>query len=135
MERVHDWMTREPLFTPPVSSAEQVLVMMNKNRVRHILVRDGDTLMGIVSNRDFVRAALQASNRVLDLQATTAEQIMTPSPLLAARPDTPLGDAARLMEENQVSALPVIDDGEVVGIITTSDFLRAFWQGVEAPIG
>ena len=59
---------------------------------------------------------------------------MTPSPLLVTKPEASLAEAARLLHDFQVSALPVLSEGTVLGIITTSDFLRSYFQGVEALI-
>jgi CBS domain-containing protein len=60
---------------------------------------------------------------------------MTPSPLQAVHPDTTMAEAAKLLYEHKIDAVPVLDEGKVVGILTTSDFLRTFWQTQEAPLG
>lgn len=135
MDQVRDWMTAEVLYVEPQVTAGQALVVMNAGRVRHVLVRSGgDGLAGILSDRDFVRAALVNPRRTLDLEAVTVEDIMTPSPLMVVQAEASVTDAARLLHENRISALPVLHEEEVVGILTTSDLLRSFFVGVEAPL-
>lgn len=132
-EKVADWATREVRTVLPTALAREVVETMNEGCVRHLLVEDG-RLLGMISNRDLVRVVFQNPGRVLDLDGCTAADIMTPSPLVAVEPGDPLAEAARLMHEHQVSALPVLDEGRVWGIITTADILRVFWQTQEAEL-
>lgn len=132
--KVRDWMTRDVLCVSPSATAREAFERMAEAGTRHVLVQGQEDLVGMVSNRDLVRVTFQNSGQVLDLDGCTAADIMTPSPLLAIGPDDSLADAARLLDEHQISALPVLEEGNVVGVLTTSDLLRTFWQGQEAPL-
>lgn len=133
-ETVSQWATRGVRSIPPTARAREVVETMNQQCIRHLLVTEGDRLLGLISNRDLVRVVFQNPGRVLDLDGCTAADIMTPSPLVVIEPEAPLGEAARLMHEHQVSALPVVEDGQVWGIVTTADILRVFWQTQESEL-
>src|SRR6476619_3889945 len=59
-----------------------------------------------------------------------AADVMTPA-VICATPDTPLPELVRLMLDNQISALPVVEDGRIVGIVSESDLLRRAEAGTE----
>ena len=59
-----------------------------------------------------------------------ATDIMTPDVIYAA-PDTPLRDLVRLMLDNHVSALPIVEYGRIVGIVTEGDLFRRVELGAE----
>lgn len=106
----------EPLFA--------ALERMAERRIRHVLVLEAGELVGIVSNRDVVRAAMRPG-RALDLHGTTVRDVMTASPLVTTEPERLLGDAAQQMLDARVSALPVLEGGRLVGIVTSDDLLTA----------
>ena len=77
------------------------------NGVRHLLVLDGGTLTGIVCDEDLRTAARDAL--IGELMRT---------PVLCIAPDTTLDEAAELMDEHDVSCLPVVNGTELLGIVT-----------------
>ena len=111
--------------------------LLHLNRIRHLPVLDaeGDRVVGIVSQRDMFRSALarvlgygeHAQRRVLD--ALAVKEVMT-TDVVTTAPDTPLAEAARVMLERKIGALPVIENGKLVGIITESDFVA--WAATDA---
>ncbi|MGE0711900.1 MAG: CBS domain-containing protein [Planctomycetota bacterium] len=127
--KVSDWMTKELVHVPPARSAREAIAAMEAAGVRHLLVLDGGRLAGILSARDLVRVNLTNPGRVLDLDGCTAGEIMTPAPLETTEPETPLARAAARMRDRGVDALPVLAQGELVGIISAADVLRAVAQG------
>lgn len=103
--------------------------LMRAKRIRHLPVLDDDGMLcGIISQRDLFRGALlralgygsRAEERLL--ASVQVKEAMTEEPRTVA-PDTPLRDAARLMREAKIGALPVVEDGRLVGILTESDFV------------
>jgi CBS domain-containing protein len=104
--------------------------IMRLARIRHLPVLDDDEarLVGIVSQRDMFRGALaralgygeHGQRKVLD--TLVVKEVMT-TDVVTTSPETPLAEAARVMLERKIGALPVVEDGALVGIITESDFV------------
>jgi acetoin utilization protein AcuB len=94
-------------------------------------VVDGGTLAGIISDRDvkqsMISAATSAEGRELDrlLERLTAGQIMT-RPVRTIGPMFAVEDAVKLMVNHRISAVPVTEDGRLVGLVTETDVLHLF---------
>lgn len=121
--RALDLMAR-PVTTLPlgatVAEARQLFV---SRRFRHVpVVDEGGQLVGILSDRDL----LPERNGDLPVDALMS------SPVWTAAPETPLREVASLMFERRVGALPIVDEGALVGILTRSDILRSLV--VEPPL-
>ena len=113
----------------PVLEARELMV---KERIRHLLVTDtGGALVGIITDRDFrLNLPSQATSlSVWEINALltklTVGEVMTRS-VITVGPDRPARDAARHMLDHKIGAVPVLDDGRLVGIITETDIVRAF---------
>lgn len=106
--------------------------LMAKERIRHLLVMGTDgNLAGIITDRD-IRLNLPSQATSLSvweinhlLIKLTVGEVMTRS-VITIGPDRPARDAARLMLEHKIGALPVVEDGHLVGILTETDIVRAF---------
>jgi acetoin utilization protein AcuB len=85
--------------------------------------------VGILSNRDVIRATGHTGTGPLQLQETPVERVMTPGPLETTWPGASLREVARRMREARVSALPVLQGAELLGVITTDDLLAAVADG------
>jgi CBS domain-containing membrane protein len=103
--------------------------IMSLGRIRHLpVLDDSGALRGIVSQRDLFRGALA---RLLGYDATAraelarlqVREVMTASPLTVG-PDVELAEAARVMLERKIGCLPVIEDGQLVGLLTEADFVK-----------
>jgi acetoin utilization protein AcuB len=97
--------------------------LMRNGGFRRVPVVDDGKLVGIVSDRD-----VRAHTGYLELTKVTAA--MT-AELQTVTPRMSVEDAARLMIEHKIGGLPVVEDGKLVGMITTTDVLKAFLK-VEA---
>ncbi len=126
---VGHWMARSVLTAEPDEPVYTAIELMAERRLRHVLIKDGDEVLGIVSNRDIVRAALIHPERKLDLHSCTLRDIMTPGPLVETTAEATLGEASKLMFDHKVSALPVNEGGRLQGIITSEDVLAAMSLG------
>ncbi|RMH41841.1 MAG: CBS domain-containing protein [Deltaproteobacteria bacterium] len=83
------------------------------------MVDDRGKLVGILSNRDVLRALGQA-----DIESVRIGDVMSKR-LITCTEDTTAAEAAELMLEHKIGALPVLgDDGHLVGLVTESDFVR-----------
>lgn len=124
-----DRMSRDLRSVPPSLSVWSALAIMRQEDIRHLLVMEGERLVGVVSNRDYRRILERARpdgsvQHVPDLKVT---EIMTPEDqLVTARPDTPMLDVAKLITARKVGCIPVLDARDrPIGILTQKDVLAA----------
>lgn len=130
---VRDSMTRELVTVGPETTAAEALTLCRENRIRHLPVLEGGRLVGVISDRD-LRAATPALGdpaRVEALQSVRVAGEMTRD-AVTARPEDPIEDAAMAMYERKIGCLPVVDGEDLVGIVTSSDVLRALVRLVGA---
>lgn len=125
---VGDWMSREPAAAVEDCPIRWALSQMQEAGIRHLLVLDGDRLSGIVSTRDVRRLAVEDLRS--PLLSEPVARIMTEDPVTVA-PDVPVIEAARLLLEQKIGALPVRYGDRIVGIFTTADALEALLAMVE----
>jgi acetoin utilization protein AcuB len=136
MLRVRDTMTREVVTVGPETGAAEAWGLCREKNIRHLPVVEGGNpgrLVGIISDRDLrdlspPRDASDQENtlawvRIKDMMST---QVVTAHPL-----DT-IENAAKTIYENGFNCLPVVADGELVGIITSSDLVRTLVELVGA---
>lgn len=132
--RVRDLMTRVPITTPPDTPVLDARQLMVKERIRHLLVTEHGRLVGVVTDRD-VRLNLPSPATSLSvweinhlLARLTVGQVMSKY-VITVDPDRDARDAARIMLDEKIGALPVLEGDHLVGIITETDLLRALVKG------
>lgn len=127
-------MTRRLVTVPPGTPLTEAAALMARKRIRRLLVvdneADGLRLLGIVSASDILHAFPPEVNpfAVITPEAkqapATIRKIMNRD-VRTTTPDTPIEEAAMVMCEEKVGALPVLQEKKLVGIITESDIFRA----------
>ncbi len=130
--KVRDLMTWDVVTVLPDMDTETAWNLMTERDVRHMVVVDteGD-LLGVVSHRDLLRHALIEQPELPPfverelLKSTRVREVMV-SPVLTAEPEQDAGEAARVLFENKIGCLPVVEGNHVVGILAESDFVRWF---------
>jgi acetoin utilization protein AcuB len=129
--RVKNWMTRGAATIHSDALVRGAADMMKTRRLRHLPVVDhGGRLVGIVTDRDlrqvtFAPALQRRLPNLSDaLKTLTVQAVMTRG-VVTVRPSAEIREAARLMYERKIGALPVVDGDRVAGILTESDVLRA----------
>lgn len=127
LTQVNDWMIREPITISSNALLAQAYDLMQEQGVRRLVVVDRE-FEGIVTLSDILRAIPlreETSDRETRLLLTTrrVRDVMTYDPVTVDPEDT-IQEAAERMLEYEVSGLPVLDGGRVVGIITESDIFR-----------
>ncbi len=122
---VEDSMTREVVTVSPETRADEALALCRERRIRHLPVLEDGRLVGVVSDRDLRSAtpALGDPARAAALRRLRVGEIMSRE-VVTARPDEPVEVAANRMREKGIGCLPVVEDGRLVGIITTSDVME-----------
>jgi acetoin utilization protein AcuB len=129
--KVSNLMTAKPITADPNTPVLEARQIMLGKRIRHLLVTDGPKLLGIVTDRD-IRLNLPSPATSLSvweinylLARLTVASVMTKA-LVTVSPERDPRDAAALMLDHRIGALPVVDGGQLIGIITETDLLRAF---------
>lgn len=121
--QVKDAMTRHVTTVAPTMSVLAALRLMRRDSIRHLPVVDEEqTLVGIVSDRDLTPATRTAPSPTV--RGRIVRELMA-SPVRWTRPDDDLVAATRQMLAWHISALPAVEQGRVVGILTTTDCLHA----------
>ncbi len=108
-------MTRKPICVGPTETVTAARKIMHEAGIRHLPVVEDGRLIGILSLRDLYRGAAQQIALTGELMTKPAIEIALHETLLAA---------AALLSKHQISALPVVDQGALVGILTTTDLLE-----------
>ena len=136
---VVDIMTREVLFVAPDTSVREAALLMLENRISGLPVMENDTLVGILSEADYVAQDSSRSWRARVLLegdqgplggAEKVGELMSREPITVPVTAT-VHEAARLMTRAGVKRLPVVDEGRMVGIVTRSDLIRAYVRSDE----
>ena len=126
---IRNWMSSHVITITPETHLNDARRTMNAEKIRALpVVKDGE-LVGIVTRRGLLRTDIptlseNAWNTEVDLKDVVVSEIMTKNPITVPA-SGPLPKAARVMLENKITAIPVVDENrEMVGIITTSDIFR-----------
>lgn len=138
-------MTREVVTLGPDASALEAWEICYAMNVRHLPICEGGRLVGLVSDRDLRDASPPRGTNYdeHELRRTRMWEVMSTDPIIAHPLDT-IERVAREICEHRTDCVPVVDDGELVGIVTSSDLARAFvelfgadgigsWVEVEVP--
>ena len=129
--RVKDLMSGPPITIAPDTPVLEARRVMQTRAIRHLMVVEHDRLVGIVTDRD-IRLNMPSPATTLSvwevnylLARLTVREVMTTS-VIVVEPDRGAREAATLLVTEKIGALPVVDGERVVGIVTETDFLRAF---------
>ena len=126
---VQDVMSRSVITLTPDQTLRETIELLRSRRIRHLPVVDGPALVGIVTDRDVKRATpsllsgIDRDSYEQVLETTKVTQFMTREPLTVT-PVTDLKAAVAILVHRKVGALPVVDEGRLVGIVTELDMLR-----------
>lgn len=127
---VRDHMSADPIVLGPEDTLRRARTLMKDNNLRRFPVVDGGRLVGIVTDRDVRQADMSSAvvqeKRYVDyvLDRILVGGIMTPHPVTVG-PDTTLTEAAGLILKHKIGGLPVVEGGELIGIITETDLIKA----------
>jgi acetoin utilization protein AcuB len=137
---VQDVMRRDLVVATSETTLSALASLLQRRGIRHLLVVDEGRLVGIISDRDLKGAiastatGARGANLLSQFEGLTAADIMTRSVVTTA-PMFPVEEAAALMVTKRISALPVTQEGRLVGIVTDTDVLQLFVRamGVAEP--
>jgi CBS domain-containing protein len=132
MTKVNALMTGDVVTIDADASGHDAVSLMVRNKIRHLPVVDGDgRLCGIVTDRDLRHRLFEpevfraiGSVPVERLLSTIPVSDVMSAPATSIGPDAELEEAARVMLDQGLGSLPVVDRGRIVGIVTETDLLR-----------
>ena len=118
--KVEDAMTEDVVTIDADVSVKKAVDLMNKHEIGCLIVTRNAKAVGIVTERDMLSRVLGMSR---NSEKTKVSEIMT-SPLVVADPGMDLEEAARLMFKMKVKKLPVVSEGNLLGLVTLTDIAR-----------
>jgi acetoin utilization protein AcuB len=123
-------MTRNPVTATPDMSVAEASALMKREKVHRLPVLDKDKkLVGIISEKDILYASpspvssLSIHEMAYLLSQLTVKKLMTRDVVTITK-DTTVEEAARLMVDQDLSSLPVLEDGKLIGIVSKSDLFK-----------
>lgn len=127
--RVRDLMSKSVVTIAPEESAALAARLLSRHELGALPVCAADgTLAGIVTDRDIITRCVAAGE---EPSRVPVRDIMSPAPSVIT-PETPVSAAARLMAQRQVRRLPVVEQGQVVGMLSLGDLARSRRTDTEA---
>jgi len=146
-----DIMTPDPVVVSPDVKVTDAAKLMSEQRVGALPVMEGDRLIGLVTEGDLIMrdvklefptyihlldgfimyppSTVKFEHELKKAVAATVADVMTEDPTTVDA-DAPIGEVASLLAEQDVSRLPVLDGGRLVGIVSKHDIVRAIARGL-----
>lgn len=101
-------------------TVKEAAELMNKHEIGCLIVVNGKPV-GIVTERDMVKRVILGS---ADPEKTKVKKIMS-KPLVMGNPQMDVDQASRIMRKRKIKKLPIIENGHLVGLVTTTDIVRS----------
>jgi CBS domain-containing protein len=118
--KVRDVMVREVISLDENSTVREAVEIMNEFQIGSIIVLREGKAVGIVTERDFLRRVIAGEK---DAKTTKVKEVMT-TPLVVVEPSMDLEEAVKLMFQDKIKKLAVVDANKLVGIVTLTDIAR-----------
>jgi acetoin utilization protein AcuB len=125
---VRDFMTSEVTSLQETDNLLDAAMVFVRSSFRHLPVLRENKLVGIITERDVKQFAPSLLSRTTAeeynqiMETTPISRVMTKNPV-TLRPDQPIFEAATLLHSKRIGCMPVVENGELVGIITTTDLV------------
>jgi CBS-domain-containing membrane protein len=123
--RLKDVMSRQVQTIGAQESLERARALMRRRRIHHLVVVEGRSVIGVVTDDVLQRGEAEGIGRVEDVMFRN---------VVTGTPDLTVREAANLMRGRAVGAVPVLDKRRLVGIVTVSDLLDLLGKGAERPV-
>ena len=134
LQTVGSIMTSRVVTIAMDDSLEVIRDIFKQVKFHHLIVVDGETVVGLISDRDYFKAispyvdTLSETHRDRATLEKRAHQIMSPSPVTVER-SCPIQEAARVMLNRSVSCLPITySNGSMAGVVTWKDVFKVFLE-------
>ena len=133
---VRDYMTTELVTVQETDTLLDATMFFVRSTFRHLPVVRGRQLVGVITERDVkqyapsILSGISAEDYNSIMETTPISRVMARSPI-TVRPEQSVLEAAKLLYAKRLGCLPVVQDNELVGIITTTDMLKVLAQILE----
>lgn len=129
--RLADIMSKEVVTVSSTDAVVSAAKKMAKKRISCVMVMDNKEIKGILTETDFLKKVVTKGA----FNKKTVNDVMT-SPVESASSGTSIFDAGRVMYQNNIKRLPIVENGKLVGIVTQTNLTRALasydmWRNVE----
>ncbi|MDB4303477.1 CBS domain-containing protein [Desulfosarcina sp.] len=125
--KVSDVMTHVPVIVGPGATLAECAAEMKNKQVGTLIIGEGKKLLGILSERDIVRKAIAQSEEFIkkgeDVTGIKAGDIMVKD-IITIEPTKDIFDSINMMKDYDIRHLPVLHNGELIGILTMKDVLK-----------
>lgn len=118
--KIKKLMVKDVITLETDASAYDAVKIMNKNRIGCLVAVYNGEIVGVLTERDLLERVLE---KCKDPKETKVSEIMTKK-VIVGHPDMELVEATRLMFENKVKKLPVVEGNQLVGLVTLTDIAR-----------
>jgi acetoin utilization protein AcuB len=131
MKRVRDLMKSPVVTAKRGDKLSSLVAMVSSRKIRHFPIVEDGKVVGVVTDRDLRSASTHPAvyDLLLDALASldrgSVGEVMSRE-VISVPPEIPMAQAAQIMLKHHISCLPVVADGRLVGIVTTTDVMAAF---------
>lgn len=126
---VREALVADPRVVQADAPAREVAAVLAKPQVVHVLVTEGERLVGVVSPEGIVAAVAEGH----DLRSLTASELVDPD-LPTVGPETPLDEALVLMAQHGLERVAVVEDGRLLGVLPREPIVRRLAEDDPAPL-
>jgi acetoin utilization protein AcuB len=126
--RLSEIMSTKVRTIGPADSADLAWDRMKMHGIHHLVVVRDSEIIGVITDRD-----LGSTHGAGIREGRSVRDLMTPS-VTTATPQLTVREAANLMRGHRAGSLPVVADGQLVGIVTVWDFLDLIGRGADRPV-
>lgn len=118
--KIEDIMVKEVITIDEGSTVKEAADVMNRFEIGCLIVTDNGKAVGIITERDLLKRVIsQAKN-----SRRTKVSVVMSRPIIVVEPDMDLEEAAKLMFKLKIKKLPVVESGQLKGLVTLSDLAR-----------
>jgi len=120
-QKLRKIMVENVVTVKPDDTVKKVAELLNKHEIGCVIVVNQEKPVGIVTERDMIKRVIHKSTNP---EKAKVSDIMS-KPLIEASPDMRAGDAAKLMLERNIKKLPVVENGQLIGLVSLTDLIRS----------
>tara|TARA_R110002096_G_scaffold432550_2_gene649579 strand:- start:2318 stop:2737 length:420 start_codon:yes stop_codon:yes gene_type:complete len=125
-------MTKNIIALTREDDLERAEMLFNRHKIKHIPVVSGEAIIGMLSYTDLMRISFAETHdeEINSVESVvynmfTIEQVMVKN-VVTVTSETTIKEVAKILADREFHALPIVDDGALMGIVTTTDLLNYF---------